>query len=75
MWNPPDKVKHAIPAGGWPTRERAASSRWFSPIRFGHQEAKQRTWVPAMVPWRASDDGVHSADGAAAVAQGPEGPV
>jgi 2,4-dienoyl-CoA reductase-like NADH-dependent reductase (Old Yellow Enzyme family) len=57
MWNPPDKVKHAIPEPGWPTRERAAASRWFSPIRFGHQEAKQRTWVPAMVPWRASDDG------------------
>src|SRR5258705_2335131 len=57
MWNPPDKVKHAVPDPGWPTRERAAASRWFSPIQLGHTEARQRTWVPAMVPWRASDGG------------------
>jgi 2,4-dienoyl-CoA reductase-like NADH-dependent reductase (Old Yellow Enzyme family) len=57
MWNPPDKVKHAVPDPGWPTRERAAASRWFSPITLGHTVAKQRTWVPAMVPWRASDGG------------------
>src|SRR5580658_4760217 len=41
----------------WPTREEAASSRWFSPIRVGPLTLADRTWVPAMVPWRATDDG------------------
>mgnify|MGYP002055989565 CR=1 FL=1 len=30
----------------------------FSPIRIGKIEAAQRTWVPAMVPWRATADGL-----------------
>jgi 2,4-dienoyl-CoA reductase-like NADH-dependent reductase (Old Yellow Enzyme family) len=38
-----------------PTREDAAASRLFSPIRIGPIELAQRTWVPAMVPWRAKD--------------------
>ncbi len=32
-------------------------SRLFSPIQVGPVQLTQRTWVPAMVPWRASDDG------------------
>ncbi|HEX4622575.1 MAG TPA: NADH:flavin oxidoreductase, partial [Myxococcaceae bacterium] len=35
----------------------AEASRWFSPIRVGPLELADRTWVPAMVPWRATDDG------------------
>ena len=31
--------------------------RWFSPVRLGATEARTRTWVPAMVPWRASAEG------------------
>ncbi|MFT7542115.1 MAG: 2,4-dienoyl-CoA reductase-like NADH-dependent reductase (Old Yellow Enzyme family) [Gammaproteobacteria bacterium] len=41
----------------WPTAEQAAGSRLFSPLRVGAFEARTRTWVPAMVPWRATDDG------------------
>ena len=42
----------------WPTREEAARARWFSPIQLGRTvTAAERTWVPAMVPWRATDDG------------------
>jgi len=41
----------------WPTREEAAASRWFSPVRVGPLTLSERTWVPAMVPWRATDDG------------------
>lgn len=52
------RVKHAVPPARWPTREEAARARWFSPIRIGGLLAEQRTWVPAMVPWRATDDGV-----------------
>ena len=32
-------------------------SRWFSPVRLGPLVAAERTWVPAMVPWRATEDG------------------
>ena len=53
------RVKHPLPAVRWPTREEAARSRWFSPIRIGKGlVAAERTWVPAMVPWRATEDGV-----------------
>ncbi len=46
-----------LPVDRWPTREEAARSRWFSPIRIGSIELAERTWVPAMVPWRATEDG------------------
>jgi dimethylglycine catabolism A len=52
------KTKHALPAARWPTREEAERARWFSPLRLGRATvAEQRTWVPAMVPWRATHDG------------------
>jgi 2,4-dienoyl-CoA reductase-like NADH-dependent reductase (Old Yellow Enzyme family) len=38
------------------------ASRLFSPLRFGALSLAQRTWVPAMVPWRASEDGVVTVD-------------
>ena len=41
-----------------PTAEEAARSLWFSPLRSGRLELAERTWVPAMVPWRATDDGL-----------------
>jgi len=31
--------------------------RWFSPVDLGPVRARRRTWVPAMVPWRATGDG------------------
>ena len=46
-----------LPIPRWPTAEEATASRWFSPIRLGPRQARDRTWVPAMVPWRATDDG------------------
>ena len=46
-----------LPIERWPTREEAAASRWFSPVRIGALELAERTWVPAMVPWRATEDG------------------
>jgi len=30
---------------------------WFSPLRIGPRVARHRTWVPAMVPWRATEEG------------------
>lgn len=48
---------HPIPATRWPTREEARASTLFSPLRVGSFETRTRTWVPAMVPWRASAEG------------------
>src|SRR6185295_6471022 len=45
------------PVDRWPTKEEAAASRWFSPIQIRHLTLAERTWIPAMVPWRATDDG------------------
>jgi 2,4-dienoyl-CoA reductase-like NADH-dependent reductase (Old Yellow Enzyme family) len=53
-----ERTRHRLPAVRWPTREEAAASRWFSPVRIGARlVAAERTWVPAMVPWRATEDG------------------
>ena len=57
MWHPPNPVKHAIPEARWPTEAVASRSRWFSPVEVGPLTLSERTWVPAMVPWRASEDG------------------
>src|SRR3954470_12311215 len=58
--NPAKKVskKYPLPPIRWPTAEEARSSLWFSPIRIGRLSVEERTWVPAMVPWRATEDGV-----------------
>jgi 2,4-dienoyl-CoA reductase-like NADH-dependent reductase (Old Yellow Enzyme family) len=62
MWKPPERIRHPLPDGGWPTREEAAAARWFSPVHLGPVTLAQRTWVPAMVPWRASDEGFVTPD-------------
>ncbi len=46
-----------LPEARWPSREEAAGARLFQPVRLGPIEARERTWVPAMVPWRATEDG------------------
>ncbi len=57
MWHPEPPIKHPIPTARWPTAAEAAAALWFTPVRVGPVELEQRTWVPAMVPWRATDDG------------------
>lgn len=57
MWRPPQRIKWKPDPGGWPTPEEAARSRLFSPIAIGKISLETRTWVPAMVPWRATEDG------------------
>ena len=58
MWHPNPFVKHPIPATRPPTAQEAARSLWFSPLRAGRLDLAERTWVPAMVPWRATEDGL-----------------
>lgn len=54
----PGRLRHDVPATVWPTAAEAAASRWFSPLDLGPAtRARTRTWVPAMVPWRATEDG------------------
>src|SRR5215510_14545235 len=57
MWKFVNPIRHQIPETRWPTAEEATRSRLFSPIAIGKLEARSRTWVPAMVPWRATEDG------------------
>jgi dimethylglycine catabolism A len=57
------RIKHPLPAVRWPTREEATRARLFQPATLGRRTvAEQRTWVPAMVPWRATEDGFVTED-------------
>ncbi|MDX2090875.1 MAG: NADH:flavin oxidoreductase [Kofleriaceae bacterium] len=62
MWQPPERIKHELPATAWPTAEQAAHARLFSPCAIGPRTARSRTWIPAMVPWRATDEGFVTPD-------------
>ncbi|HEX8283428.1 MAG TPA: hypothetical protein VF588_08740 [Pyrinomonadaceae bacterium] len=57
MWHPEPAVRHPLPDARWPTRDEAARALLFRPIKVGRVELESRTWVPAMVPWRATEDG------------------
>ena len=57
MWKFKNPIKHPITETRWPTAAEASRSRLYSPIAIGSREARSRTWVPAMVPWRATEDG------------------
>ena len=58
MRHPPERIKHQLPLARWPTAQEAGASRWFSALRVGRLALEERTWVPAMVPWRATEDGL-----------------
>jgi len=57
MWKFSNPIKHPIPLARWPTAAEAARSHLFQPITIGPVTLESRTWVPAMVPWRATEDG------------------
>ncbi len=57
MWKPPERIKHQLLEAVWPSAEEAAGSLLFSPLRVGSVTLEERTWVPAMVPWRATEEG------------------
>ncbi len=57
MWRQGKPIRHSLLEARWPTVEEAARSRLFSPITVGNLTLESRTWVPAMVPWRATEDG------------------
>jgi len=57
MWKFANPIRHQIPETIWPTEKEAANSTLFQPIALGDLTSRSRTWVPAMVPWRATEDG------------------
>lgn len=62
MWKFPNPIKHQLPETRWPTADEAAGSLLFQPIEIGSLSLENRTWVPAMVPWRATADGFVTQD-------------
>ena len=56
-WRPPERIKYAPLQAPWPDEGQASRSRLFTPVEVGSLQLASRTWVPAMVPWRASEDG------------------
>jgi 2,4-dienoyl-CoA reductase-like NADH-dependent reductase (Old Yellow Enzyme family) len=57
VWKPPERIKHPLLDTSWPSAEEAAGSLLFSPLKVGSLTLEERTWVPAMVPWRATEEG------------------
>src|SRR5688572_21200381 len=57
MWKFANPIRHRIEETHWPTADEVARSILYTPIKIGRLEARSRTWVPAMVPWRATEDG------------------
>jgi 2,4-dienoyl-CoA reductase-like NADH-dependent reductase (Old Yellow Enzyme family) len=57
MWHTEKPIRHTIPETRWPTEEEAARALLFKPITVGPVALESRTWVPAMVPWRSTEDG------------------
>ncbi|HEY2781889.1 MAG TPA: hypothetical protein VGI90_13995 [Steroidobacteraceae bacterium] len=56
-WRPPERIKYAPFAARWPSASEIERSQLFQPIMLGSLRLASRTWVPAMVPWRASEAG------------------
>lgn len=62
MWHFANPVRHKIHETRWPTEATAAQSLLFQPIKINSITLESRTWVPAMVPWRATEDGFVTKD-------------
>ena len=62
MWRPPERTRHSSEPGQWPDATGARASLLFTPTSVGPVALGSRTWVPAMVPWRASDEGFVTRD-------------
>lgn len=57
MWRPPQRIRYAPTVDRWPSAAEARASSLFSSATIAGLELNSRTWVPAMVPWRATEDG------------------
>ncbi len=58
MYKPKERVRHPLPPMVVPSEEEARGAHLFSPLSLASGLVlAERTWVPAMVPWRATDEG------------------
>ncbi len=57
MWKPPQRIRHETNPGSWPSAATAKKSALFSPLDSGNMHIQTRSWIPAMVPWRAALNG------------------
>ena len=57
MWKPPERIRHQTAPGEWPSQKVASESLLYTPLSIGNLHLATRTWIPAMVPWRATLDG------------------
>jgi len=57
MWKPPQKISWKPGPGVLPDNQELARSKLFSPLSIGRLKLSARSWVPAMVPWRADEQG------------------
>jgi len=57
MWRPEQRIKYEADPGVWPTLAQAKDALLFQPLQIGRLKLEQRTWVPAMVPWRSNEQG------------------
>ena len=58
MWKPPERIKHLPDPGKWPSADQAKGALLFQPIKIGGTMLTERSWVPAMVPWRSTNEGI-----------------
>ncbi len=62
MWKPSQRIKWKSGPGRLPDPIEVKNSRLFTPLHNGRLHLRNRTWVPAMVPWRATDEGFVNED-------------
>ena len=62
MWKPPERIRYQPRPGKWPSAAIAGESKLFMPLDYQALSLSARTWVPAMVPWRATETGFVTPD-------------
>ena len=62
MWKPPERIRYRTQPGKWPSATVAGASKLFMPLDYQALSLSARTWVPAMVPWRATESGFVTPD-------------
>ena len=62
MWKPPERIRYQPQPGKWPSAAIAGESKLFMPLDYQALSLSARTWVPAMVPWRATETGFVTPD-------------
>jgi len=62
MWKPAEKIRFESAPGIWPSAEEAEQSLLFAPLGYQALNMQNRTWIPAMVPWRSNEEGFVTQD-------------